>query len=153
MDCVFKETNPHVQRETLLKQSRGPSDTAFGDICEVFRLLELRGEYTSFLADLESELSFLRHLVECRLCGDEAKMMVDRVGGEDTWWSNLFSGRLPELLGEEHVSVEPCPRLGNYGDLGAFIAARVSWRIQRVEGIQGDAEIELADIKDRLSGG
>ncbi len=80
-------------------------------------------------------------------------MMVDRVGGEDTWWSNLLSGRLPELLGEEHVSVEPCPRSGDYGDLGAFIAARVSWRIQRVEGIRGDAEIELADIEDRLIGG
>ena len=80
-------------------------------------------------------------------------MMVDRVGGEDTWWSNLFSERLPEFLGEDNVSVEPCPRLGDYGDLGAFIAARVSWRIRRVEGIRGDAEIELADIKDRLSGG
>ncbi len=136
-----------------MKQTRGPSDTAFGDIREVFRLLELRGEYTSFIADLESELSFLRHIVECRLCGEEAKIMVGRVGGEDTWWSNLFSGRLPELQGEEHVSVEPCPRLGDYGDLEAFIAARVSWRIQRVEGIRGDAEIELADLQDRLSSG
>ena len=136
-----------------MKQTRGPSDTAFGHLCEVFRLLELRGEYTSFIADLESELSFLRHIVECRLCGEEAKIMVERVGDEDTWWRNLFSGRLPERLGEEHVSVEPCPHLGDYGDLEAFIAARVSWRIQRVEGIRGDAEIELADIKDRLTGG
>jgi hypothetical protein len=55
------------------------------------------------------------------------------------------------MLGEGHVSVEPCPRLGDYGDLEAFIAARVSWRIHRVEGIRGDAEIELADIKVRLS--
>jgi hypothetical protein len=125
----------------------------FGGLCEVFRLLELRGEYTSFIVDLESELSSLRHIMECKLCGEEAKLMVNRVGGEDTWWSNLFSGTLPELLGDEHVSVEPCPRLGDYGDLEAFIAARVSWRIQRVEGIRGDAEIELADLKDRLSGG
>ena len=136
-----------------MKQTRGQSDTAFGPFCEVFRLLELRGEYTSFIADLESELSFLRHIVECRLCGEKAKMMVDRIGGEDTWWSNLFNGRLPELLGEDHVSIEPCPRLGDYGDLEAYIAARVSWRIHRVEGIRGDAEIELADIKDRLSDG
>jgi len=125
----------------------------FGDLCEVFRLLELRGEYASFIVDLESELSFLRHIVECRLCGEEAKIMVERVGDEDTWWRNLFSGRLPERLGEEHVSVEPCPHLGDYGDLDAFIAARVRWRIQRVEGIRGDAESELADIKDRLTGG
>jgi hypothetical protein len=39
-----------------LKQKRGPSDTVFGGLCEVFRLLELRGEYASFIVDLESEL-------------------------------------------------------------------------------------------------
>jgi hypothetical protein len=133
-----------------VKQTRGPGDTVFGDLCEVFRLLELRGEYTSFIVDLESELSSLRHIMECKLCWEEAKMMVIHVGGEDTWWSNLFSGRLPEILGEDQVSVEPCPRLDDYGDLDAFIAARVRWRIQRVEGIRGDAEIELADLQDRL---
>lgn len=136
-----------------MKQTRGPSDTVFGDLCDVFRLLELRGGYESFIVDLESELAFLRHIADCKLCGEEAKTMVDREGGDDTWWSKLFSGRLPEILGEAQLSVEPCPRLDDYGDLEAFIAARVRWRIQRVEGIRGDAEIELADLKDRLSSG
>ena len=136
-----------------MKQTRGPSDTVFGDLCDVFRLLELRGEYESFIVDLESELAFLRHIADCKLCGEEAKTMVDREGGDDTWWSKLFSGRLPEILGEAQLSVEPCPRLDDYGKLEAFIAARVRWRIQRVEGIRGDAEIELADLKDRLSSG
>ncbi|GAI36833.1 unnamed protein product, partial [marine sediment metagenome] len=90
----------------------------FGDLCEVFRLLELRGEYASFIVDLESELAFLRHIVECKLCWEEAKMMVNREGGEDTWWSNLFSEMLPEILGEDQVLVEPCPRLDDYRDLG-----------------------------------
>ena len=151
-DRAFYEADPQVQLGTPLKQTRGPSDTVFGDLCEVFRLLELRGEYTSFIVDLESELAFLRHIADCKLCREEVKMMVNREGGEDTWWSNLFSGMLPEILGEDQASVEPCPRLDDYGDLEAFIAARVGWRIQRVEGIRGDAEIELADIKDRLSG-
>ena len=134
-----------------MKQTRGPSDTVFGYLCEDFRLLELRGEYESFIIDLESELAYLRHIVECKVCGEEATRMVDREGSEGTWWSNLFSGMLPETLGEDQVSVEPCPRMEDYGDLEAFIAARVGWRIQRVEGIRGDAVIELADIKDRLS--
>jgi hypothetical protein len=125
----------------------------FDDLREIFRLLELRGEYTSFIVDLESELAFLRHIAECKLCWEEVKMMVNREGGEDTWWSNLFSEVLPEILGEDHVSVEPCPRLDDYGDLDAFIAARVRWRIQRVEGIRWDAEIELVDLKERLSNG
>jgi len=152
-DRAFYEADPHVQRGTPLKQTRGPSDTVFGDLCDVFRLLELRGGYESFIVDLESELAFLRHIADCKLCGEEAKTMVDREGGDDTWWSKLFSGRLPEILGEAQLSVEPCPRLDDYGDLEAFIAARVRWRIQRVEGIRGDAEIELADLKDRLSSG
>ena len=125
----------------------------FGHLCEVFRLLELRGEYESFIVDLGSELAFLRHIPECKLCGEEATRMVDREGGDDAWWGNLFSVMLPGKLGEEQVSVEPCPRLDDYGDLESFIAARVRWRIQRVEGIRGDAEIELADIKDRLRSG
>ena len=134
-----------------MKQTRGPSDTVFGDLCDVFRLLELRGEYESFIVDLESELASLRHITECKLCWEKAKTMVNGEGSEDSWWSNLFSGMLPETLGEDQLSVEPCPRLDDYGDLEAFIAARVRWRIQRVEGIRDDAEIELADLKDRLS--
>ena len=136
-----------------MKQTRSPSDTVFGELCEVFRLLELKGEYTSFILDLESELAFLRHFVECKLCGEEAKMMVNRERGDDTWGSNLFSGRLPEILGEEQIFVESCPRLDDYGNIEAFITARVRWRIHRVEDIRGDAEIELTDIKDRLSSG
>jgi len=138
---------------TPLKQTRSSSDTVFGDLCEGFRLIELRGEYVSFIIDLESELAYLRHIVECNVCGEEAKRMVDREGSEDTWWSNLFGGMLPVTLGEDQVSVEPCPRLEDYGDLEAFIAARVGWRIKRVEAIRGDAELELADITDRLSSG
>ena len=152
-DRVFYSADPKVQLWTPLKQTRGPSDTEFGDLREVLRLLELREEYTSFIVDLESELAFLRHIADCKLCGEEAKMMVNRERGEDTWWSNLFSRVLPEILGEDQTSVEPCPRLDDDGDLDAFIAARVRWRIQRVEGIRGDAEIELADLQDRLSSG
>jgi hypothetical protein len=125
----------------------------FGHLCEAFRLLELRGEYESFLVELESELAFLRHIVECKICGEKAKRMVDIEEGDDTWWSNLFSRMLPENLGEAQVSVKPCPRLDDYEDLEAFIAARVRWRIQRVEGIRGNAKIELTDIKDRLNSG
>jgi hypothetical protein len=108
---------------------------------------------SSSIADLESELEFLRHITECKLCWEEAKMMVEGEGSEDTWRSNLFSEVLLEILGEDHVSAEPCPCLDDYGDLDAFIAARVRWRIQRVEGIRGDAEIELADLIERLSNG
>jgi len=136
-----------------LIQTRDSSDTEFDDLREILRLLELREEYASFIVDLESELEFLRHITDCLLCWEEAKMMINGEGGEDTWRSNLFR-RVPlETLGEEQSSVEPYPCLEDYGDLDAFIAARVRWRIHRVEGIRGDAEIELADLKERLSNG
>jgi hypothetical protein len=125
----------------------------YGDLQEVFRLLELREEYTAFIADLESELAYLKHFMDCKLYWEKAKMMVNRERCEYTWWSSLFSRMLPESLGEDQGLVESCPRLDDYGDLEAFIAARVRWRIHRVEGIRGDAEIELADLQDRLSSG
>ncbi len=90
-----------------MKQTRGPRDTVFGDLCEVFRLLELRGEYESFIVDLDAELAFLSHIVECKLCGGEAKMMVNREGGDDTWWSKLFSGMFPETLGRNRYRSNP----------------------------------------------
>ena len=132
-------------------QTRGSSDTEFDDLREIFRLLELKEEYASFIVDLESELAFLRHITDCKLCWEEAKTIVNGEGGVDTWRSNLFRSGLSEILGEEYRSVEPCPCLEDYGDLDAFIAARVRWRIQRVEGIRGDAEIELTDLQNRLS--
>jgi hypothetical protein len=125
----------------------------FGDLQEVFRLLELREEYAAFIADLESELSYLKHFMDCKLCWEKAKIIVNRERGDDSWWSNLFSRIFPESLGEDQVLVESCPRLDDYSDLDAFIAARIRWRIQRVEGIRGDAEIELADLQNRLSSG
>jgi len=134
-------------------QTRGSSDREFDDLREIFRLLELREEYTSFIVNLESELEFLRHIAECKACWEEAKMMINGEGGVDTWRSNLFRREPPETLSEEQSSVEPWPCLEDYGDLDAFIAARIRWRIQRVESIRGDAEIELADLQDRLSSG
>jgi len=61
----------------------------FGDLQEVFRLLELREEYVAFIADLESELAYLKHFMDCKLCWEKAKMMVNRERGDDSWWSNL----------------------------------------------------------------
>ena len=101
------------------------SDMEFGDLQEVIRLLELREEYIAFIADLESELAYLKHFMDCKLCWEKAKMMVNRERGEDIWWNNLFSRMLPESLGEDQVLVESCPRLDDYGRLDAFIAARV----------------------------
>ena len=136
-----------------MKKKRGLRDMEVGDLQEVFRLLELREEYAAFIVDLESELAFLRHISDCKLCREEVKMIINRERVEDTWWSNLFSRGLPEILGEDQTSVKLCPRFDDYGDLDAFVTARVRWRIQRVEGIRGNAEIELADLQDRLSSG
>ena len=52
------------------------SDMELNDLQEVFRLLELREEYTAFIMDLESELDFLKHIEDCKLCREEAKMIT-----------------------------------------------------------------------------
>jgi hypothetical protein len=89
----------------------------FGDLQEVFRLLELREEYAAFIADLESELTYLKQFMDCKLCMEKAKMMVNGERGDDSWWNNLFSRKLPEILGEDQISVKPCPLLDDYEEL------------------------------------
>ena len=121
------------------------------DTCEDFSLLELSGKYRSFIIDLETELSLLKHIKECISCQETVRRIVLQEIIGDTWWKNLFSEALPKTLGEEQPFVEPCPRRDDYNNLDSFIKARIKWRIQRVETLKEDAEIELSDIQNRFN--
>jgi len=68
--------------------------------CDTLNLLTLKGEYASFIADVENEIAILRHI------HDE----------------------------------EP----------DGFIDERIRERVERLRGIRADAELELADLRERL---
>ena len=116
-------------------------------------MLELRGEYVSFIMDLETELALLKHISECDGCREKVKGMIDADGARDDLWGRLFCRDLPEIMGKKGDSSEPCPEREHYEDIDGFIDARVDWRISRVQEILSSAEVELGDLQERLESG
>jgi hypothetical protein len=122
--------------------------------CEGVKLLELRGEYASFIIDLETEREILIHLMGCERCRDRVKLIVQR-GEDDDRWNRLFSRDLPEVLGETQdtldASVVLCPRVEESDDVDNFINARIRWRIKKLRELIDNAETELRDLNSQLS--
>ena len=125
-----------------------------GQDCEEFRLHELKGEYASFILDLESEATLLEHVLGCKRCRDRIRRLIEGGGGQDDRWGGLFSGELPSLLGEEGVTLPgrtgDCPRLRDYSEVDDFIEDRIRWRARRLLEMRSDAEDELKALKARL---
>jgi hypothetical protein len=124
--------------------------------CEEFRLHELKGEYASFILDLESEANLLEHVLGCKRCRDSIRRLIEGGRGQDVWWGSLFNGELQSLLGEEGVTFTgrtgECPRLRDYSDVDDFIEDRIRWRAKRLLEIRSYAEEELKALKALLEG-
>ena len=112
--------------------------------------MEVRGEYVSFIMDLETELALLRHIVNCNRCRKNIKEMINVNGFRDDLWSKLFCNDLPKIMEMKGDSSEPCPDLNDFEEVDEFINARVAWRIHRVRDILSSAEVELEDLQERL---
>lgn len=132
----------------------GTSPDGLGQDCEEFRLHELKGEYASFILDLESEANLLEHVLGCKRCRDRIRRLIEGGGGQDDRWGSLFSGELPGFLGEEGVTFPgrtgDCPRLRDYSEVDDFIEERIQWRAKRLLEMRSDAEDELKALKAHL---
>ena len=122
--------------------------------CEEFRLLELKGEYVSFILDLESEAALLAHVLACRRCRDYVRRLSEGGISRDDRWGSLFSGELQDRLGEDGGTFPgrtgDCPKRGDYADVDDFVGDRILWRKKRLDEIRSDAEAELKDLMARL---
>jgi hypothetical protein len=92
----------------------------FGRECEEFRLIELKGEYASFILDLEAEATLLRHILRCVRCHEDARRFIEEGYGRGDWWGTLFSRELPDLLGDDIVP----GRIGEYPKLADLYQRR-----------------------------
>jgi len=149
----YPSIRPYHRRSSLRRTRIDESIAELGESCEGFRLLELRGEYTSFIMELETELALLRHIVDCDGCRMKIKEVIDADGMRDDLWGRLFCRDLPEIMGKKGDSSEPCPDREHYEELDGFIDARVDWRIRRVREILSSADVELSDLQERLKNG
>ncbi len=114
--------------------------------CEHLWLLHTEAEYISFLVSLESEERSLRHLLSCPTC--RAALSRIFTGGREPAdeLERLFSLELPARLG----GGSGCPEASDYKDAGAFIDARINWRLGMLRKLRTDAELELGHLSERI---
>ncbi len=107
----------------------------WGGDCETMRLLGLEGEYLSFLLDMEVELGLLRHVLGCNMCLGTVK---ERISGEG-------KGELGAIgvLFEDAMGV-------NVVDLDELFERRINQRIEQLERLKVDADLELEDLRRNL---
>ena len=118
--------------------------------CESYKLLELRGEYISFIIDLETELTILKHFLACKKCRSYIKRLVEMKCKNEDKWSRLFSRNLPAMIIDNEKTTQTKERTHQkqerVGDNGSFIDERIKWRMTKIRNLIINAESELSDL-------
>ena len=109
--------------------------TGRGGECEAIKLLGLEGEYISFLLGTETEIRLLSHVLECEEC---RRSIVKHISGEKP----LELGPLDELFSP----IRGTPP----NQIQGLVEQRAKRRIEHLESIRGDAELELNDLRKNL---
>jgi hypothetical protein len=107
----------------------------WGGDCEAMRLLGLEGEYLAFLLDMEVELGLIRHVLGCDMC---LRTIKERISGE----GNGELGAIGELFDDVIAS--------NVVDLEELVERRIRQRIEQLERLKEDADLELEDLRRNL---
>ncbi len=107
----------------------------WGGDCEAMRLLGLEGEYLSFLLDMEVELGLLRHVLGCNTC---LRTVKQRISGEGKSELGTIGVLFADVMGVNVV------------DLDELVERRICERIEQLERLKEDADLELADLRRNL---
>ena len=107
----------------------------WGGDCEAMKLLGIEGEYLSFLLDMEVELGLLRHVLGCNVCLGTIKERISEEGKGE--------------LGSIGVLFDDVTGV-NVVDLDELVVRRISQRIEQLERLKEDADLELEDLRRNL---
>jgi len=107
----------------------------WGGDCEAMKLLGLEGEYLSFLLDMEVELGLLRHVLGCNMCLGTIK---ERMSGEGKGELGTIGELFDDVMGVNVV------------DIDELVERRISQRIEQLERLKVDADLELEDLRRNL---
>ena len=107
----------------------------WGGDCEAMKLLGIEGEYLSFLLDMEVELGLLRHVLECNVCLGTIK---ERISGERKDELGTISELFDDAMGVNVV------------ELDELVERRISQRIEQLERLKEDADLEIEDLRRNL---
>ena len=109
--------------------------------CEKIDLLRLEGRYLKFIVETHTELNLLEHAEKCSECKQAVLLAVEK-DEPLADYGNLF---------QKDVEDDIVPRWGDYKNPLNFIDARIQWRKRRLQELMKNAELELGNIRERLS--
>ncbi len=127
----------------------GKKFSVLAEDCEPLWLLHMESEYVSFMVSIESETRLLRHIRGCSSC--RAKLRPIYIGERDPAdeLEELFAVDLPEKLLNSSALLD-VPLRQNYEDSDAYVEARIKWRLDKLQDILRNAELELKNLGDKI---
>jgi hypothetical protein len=110
------------------------------EACEKLELLLVEGKYLSFIVELSAEKNVLKHIKKCKECRKWVKNDID---GEEI---HEYFGKLFDTIVYDPI----VPKYSNYEDVDSFIDARINWRLERLDELLKNAEMELDDLGENI---
>ena len=100
-------------------------------------LFRLEEKYLCFLAELKTEKKMLNHIYKCEAC---RKWVVDNMDGDEIY---IDFGKLFDTIVYDPI----VPKYVEFENLDNFIDARINWRLDRLDELIKNTEIELEKIE------
>jgi len=133
----------------MTSRRMGKKFSQLAEECEPLWLLHMETEYISFLVSIESEMRFLRHINSCEVCKNKLASIFSGQRDPFDELEELFAIELPEKL-LHSSSMLDCPVKETYIEANKYIEARISWRLDKLQSILSNAELELKHLSGRI---
>ena len=133
----------------MASRHMGKKFSALSDDCEPLWLLHVESEYIGFLVSVETEARLLKHIQKCRACRDKLAPIFTKERDPIDELETLFAVDLPEKLLNSSAMLD-CPVRDNYTNADDYIEARIKWRLDKLQTIIANAEIELKQIGSKI---
>ena len=117
-----------------------PYSNPYMETCEILELLRVEGNYLSFIVELNTEKKILKHVKKCEEC---RKWIINKIDGDEI---HEHFGKLFDTIVYDPI----VPKYSDYEDNDTFIDARITWRLERLEELLKNAEMELEKIGKKL---
>jgi hypothetical protein len=127
----------------------GKKFSALSDDCEPLWLLHVESEYVGFLVSVETEARLLKHIRKCRACRDKLAPIFTKERDPVDELETLFAIDLPEKLLNSSTMLD-CPVRDNFENADDYIEARIKWRLDKLQTIIANAEMELKQIGSKI---
>ena len=136
----------------MASRHMGKKFSALADDCEPLWLLHMESEYIGFMVSLESEMRLLRHVYGCGECRGKLRLIYTGVREPSDELEELFAVDLQEKL-LNSSSLPDVPLRTNYINADSYIEARIDWRLDKLQSILTNAELELKNLHEKIKAG